>query len=1128
MKFGNVEIPATLIDSLKHNRVIVFAGAGVSMATPANLPDFVTLTRKILNLDDNEKFDNPDQKLGEGFDQGVRIHEQCIRVLNQNSPKPTQLHHDILKLFPKKPRVITTNFDLLFEKAFFNLNPDGVIKKFNAPVFPLGSNIEGIIYLHGNVTDPSSMVLSDSDFGRAYLSESWAKRLLTDAFLNYDFIFIGYSYNDTILKYLTRSLPKNRASKLYAFANIEDGNTQQVNHWTSLGIEPLIYQKENGTHLQLPEAVEKISHFLNLSFSHYEKFICSKVVEYEQKQFEDALNYVKYFLVSDDSYKHFYRLARPEVWLLKIKEDQSLFDMLMKHEGDLFHWLSGCLEANTNELMDLLQKYPALKNNKNLLWVFFRTLDDLQDKNCYLKWFLFLESELYQENNLYNGVHSWVLKKLIDFNFVSEFERALQCYLSIEFKPKLQFTVAEYDLNQLVIFIKSKHQFYNCTLRIFLKKLNDYEKYSQLFCKNDFYTFLEKQEIWEKSDSYDSLNYHLVDGVLELFSEKRLTIVFRNEYAKQCLFSESILLKRAGIYLLNNFSTYNADFIYSLISLSVDWLKIEYRAEFFNFLEMNYKKLSDARKSEIIVKVKNNEEYNNYTKFQWFAWILKNDPDSFIAKKECDLITSKNSNFDLDDKPYLSFRSSGVYSVINISPFNVHEIQARNDYIWYLALLEYDFYQHSFNSGNELGYIGLWQEIEKADPKWLLDFIDFSIQVMPEHKIIQRVIESSRDWIFNELLNDKVFLLFNKIINYANHSQLYSIAEFLRGLYKKDFYKDNHDKYVEWLEIAYLVLNRSESDCPFVSGDVDIFSKSLNSINGSLAWFVIKLYEEIKGKKNEKNKCEKFIKELLFKDDFSHALVWFLKEYSFMKNVNSLFAQKEILPLLLTVNEEKKSKAWEGFIQNFHLEYAEFREIKKEFFNVLNHAIDQRNDKLVRELTELYVYSVYFDYHKNDLEALRKIQRYESNIIAESILSTVRKILSKEKDIDKIWSWLGEYLQDRLYQVNQILSKQEISKIWHLLTKHTEFIAKAEKIILQLPLEEEWAGFLLDVSRNHADIVLGHEVLWCKVLGFYLDHQVDRIAGLLYENEKNLFRSLIPYDHDEIFQTALTKKGIRL
>ncbi|MHA3079069.1 SIR2 family protein [Acinetobacter sp. ANC 5502] len=270
MKFGHIEIPANLINSLKENKVIIFAGAGVSMGAPANLPDFVNLTRQILNLDENEKFDSPDQKLGEGFDQGVRIHEQCIRILKKDSPQPTLLHHEILRLFPKSPRIITTNFDLLFEQAFKNNHPKEEIKKFNAPVFPLGNNIEGIIYLHGNITDPRSMVLSDADFGRAYLSESWAKRLLSDAFLNYDFIFIGYSYNDTILKYLTRALPKNRASKLYAFANIENENIQQINHWKSLGIEPLIYTKENGSHQQLPQAVEKIAQFLNLNFYEYQ------------------------------------------------------------------------------------------------------------------------------------------------------------------------------------------------------------------------------------------------------------------------------------------------------------------------------------------------------------------------------------------------------------------------------------------------------------------------------------------------------------------------------------------------------------------------------------------------------------------------------------------------------------------------------------------------------------------------------------------------------------------------------------------------------------------------------------------------------------------------------------------
>lgn len=732
MKFGNVEIPATLIDSLKHNKVIVFAGAGVSMAEPANLPDFVTLTRKILNLDNGEKFDNPDQKLGEGFDQGVRIHEQCIRVLNQNSPEPTQLHHDILKLFPKKPRVITTNFDLLFEKAFFNLNPDGVIKKFNAPVFPLGSNIEGVIYLHGNVTDPSSMVLSDSDFGRAYLSESWAKRLLTDAFLNYDFIFIGYSYNDTILKYLTRSLPKNRKSKLYAFANIEDGNIQQVNHWTSLGIEPLIYQKENGTHLQLPASVEKIAHFLNLSFSHYEKFICSKVVEYEQKQFEDALNYVKYFLVSDDSYKHFYRIALPEVWLLKIKEDQALFDVLMKHENDLFHWLSGYLETYTDELMDLLQKYPALKSNKDLLWIFFRKLDDLKDKNFYWKWFLFLENGLYQESNLWNGVISWVLKKLVSFGLRSEFTRALSAYLRIEIKPEVKFLIEQYNVEILVGIIKENERLHEATLEVFFDKLSEYEKYIQLWEGGNKYVFLRKQEIWEKSKRHTDLIFHIVDSVILLVSENKLNVDFLDQYMKKCINSESVLLNRLGVYLMSYYCSYSADFVYSLIDLKFEWFDLEYRSEFFKFLELNYRKLSTARRVEIINKIKSNVEFGNYEKLKFFSWIYKFSPSCDLIKQEYDRLKTLIPEFKLKDKPYLSWYSSGVYRVTYSSPFTIEEIEKRNDYIWYLALLEYNL-NNNFSGPNQLSYKGLWNEIENTNTQWVLEFLSFTVQVIPEH-----------------------------------------------------------------------------------------------------------------------------------------------------------------------------------------------------------------------------------------------------------------------------------------------------------------------------------------------------------------------------------------------------------
>ena len=1127
MKFGNVEIPATLIDSLKHNRVIVFAGAGVSMATPANLPDFVTLTRKILNLDDNEKFDNPDQKLGEGFDQGVRIHEQCIRVLNQNSPQPTQLHHDILKLFPKKTRVITTNFDLLFEKAFFNLNPDGVIKKFNAPVFPLGSNIEGVIYLHGNVTDPSSMVLSDSDFGRAYLSESWAKRLLTDAFLNYDFIFIGYSYNDTILKYLTRSLPKNRASRLYAFANIEDGNTQQVNHWTSLGIEPLIYQKENGTHLQLPEAVEKIAHFLNLGFSDYGKFICSKVVEYEQNQFEDDLNYIKYFLGSNDSYKHFYRLARPEVWLFKIKEDQSLFDILMKREDDLFDWLRGSLETHTNELMDLLQKYPALKSNKNLLWVFFRTLDDLQDKNCYLKWFLFLESSLYQESGLWNGVISWVLKKLVSFGLVTEFTRAFSAYLKIEIKPKVRFGIERYDVDVLVKIVKENERFYETTLEVFFDKLSEYEKYIQLWEGGNKYRFIRKQEIWEKSKRHTDLIFHLVDSVVLLISENKLNVYFLDQYMKKCINSESVLLNRLGIYLMSYHCSSSADFIYSLISLKFDWFDIEYRSEFFKFFELNYSKLSAARRVEIINKIKSNVEFENYEKLKYFSWIYKFSPSCNLIKQEYDQLKILIPGFRLKDKPYLSWRSSGVYRVTYSSPFTMEEIEKRNDYIWYLALLEYNL-SNNFSGPNQLSYKGLWSEIANTNIQWILEFLKFTVQIMPEHPIVEKIIRKAKDWQFDKGIHEKFIAICQLVIIRQERSQIYAISQFLSDIYEVVYYQSDTIQYLSWVNTAKKILDLNDGHESFAPDNIDGFTESLNSVNGSLACFITKLYELSKDDEEVQKSCEIFIKLLIDKDENGYALIRLLNFYSFIKGRNSLFAQKELLPYLFSEKKKIKLSAWKGFLSNDCLEFAEFREIRKEFFSILQYALDHNDKQLIQDLTDLYIYSIYFEYHEDATQSLRNLQRFENQFIAEQVLVTLRRILSKENDVDKIWVWLGEYIQDRLYQVNQILNKDEISNIWYLLTDQPQIIVKLKDIVLQLPFKDEWASFLPDLSRNHVDIFLGHEVLWCKVLGFYLDHQVDRIAGLLYEDEINLFRSLIPYDHDEILQTALTKKGIRL
>ena len=77
MKFGTVDIPNPLLDALRDNKLVVFAGAGVSMGEPACLPNFESLTAKIAERankvqDDSE---NLEQFLGRLHDDGVKVHD---------------------------------------------------------------------------------------------------------------------------------------------------------------------------------------------------------------------------------------------------------------------------------------------------------------------------------------------------------------------------------------------------------------------------------------------------------------------------------------------------------------------------------------------------------------------------------------------------------------------------------------------------------------------------------------------------------------------------------------------------------------------------------------------------------------------------------------------------------------------------------------------------------------------------------------------------------------------------------------------------------------------------------------------------------------------------------------------
>ena len=86
------------------------------------------------------------------------------------------------------------------------------------------------------------MVITDKDFGRAYINEGWAQRFLVKLFSNFTILFIGYSHKDRIMNYLTRALQPRETN--LRFALTPENETDNID-WNVLGIQPINYPQPN-------------------------------------------------------------------------------------------------------------------------------------------------------------------------------------------------------------------------------------------------------------------------------------------------------------------------------------------------------------------------------------------------------------------------------------------------------------------------------------------------------------------------------------------------------------------------------------------------------------------------------------------------------------------------------------------------------------------------------------------------------------------------------------------------------------------------------------------------------------------------------------------------------------------
>lgn len=265
------DIPDELLQAHEDGRVVFFCGAGISY--PAGLPGFKGLVDKIYEHLGTTRTSNEDKAYERSqYDAVLDLLERRIPGQRQavrkslfatlqprfRRKKATATHQALLQLARSRSgalRLVTTNFDRIFDKLTFRSKPP--VPAHPAPLHPIPKNSrwDGLVYLHGimPVTDGDTaslnrLVLSSGDFGLAYLTERWAARFVTELFRNFLVCFVGYSINDPVLRYMMDALAADRmlgenTPHAYAFGDTKPGKEKEtINEWEAKGVIPILYE----------------------------------------------------------------------------------------------------------------------------------------------------------------------------------------------------------------------------------------------------------------------------------------------------------------------------------------------------------------------------------------------------------------------------------------------------------------------------------------------------------------------------------------------------------------------------------------------------------------------------------------------------------------------------------------------------------------------------------------------------------------------------------------------------------------------------------------------------------------------------------------------------------------------
>ncbi len=363
MRFNNdnVDIVEKLINHLEEGELVVFVGAGVSAQTYPNqkkktyYPTFKGLVYEIGKRIGKKLSEEEETLLGQGFSDRIlgiwdrdegNIHSIAAEILRENEQgQRIVLHQAIVRLFPEgaEPRIVTTNFDNLLAHARnvegFESDPSWQI--YEAPSLPPANRdrFKGMCFLHGRVSRPKEMILTDKDIGRAYMDEGWALRFAHDLFRNFNVLFLGYSLEDPPLRYLSLALEGGNEKKHWALVPDQPNKKKKDDverDWKRRGVKPIWFTTKRNDFRALERTIRDWAEDNRRGYIDKKNLLTGWASSNPIKLPPHQVDRAKYFLKIPELLRDFSENDLNENWFDKLVE-WGHFDFILKSSGKPDH-----------------------------------------------------------------------------------------------------------------------------------------------------------------------------------------------------------------------------------------------------------------------------------------------------------------------------------------------------------------------------------------------------------------------------------------------------------------------------------------------------------------------------------------------------------------------------------------------------------------------------------------------------------------------------------------------------------------------------------------------------------------------------------------------------------------------